>query len=83
VQGAIAKSDLSFSRRRKSSLAPEEVSVVQEPFAIVNTSDLKLFDDASLMSSERAALTRINVLIESNPALRGKLQAVPAFESKG
>ncbi|HEX8145044.1 MAG TPA: DUF6603 domain-containing protein [Pyrinomonadaceae bacterium] len=80
VQGAIAKSELSFARGRKSNLAPEEVSVAQEPFAVVTTGDLKLFDQSSLLASEREALTRINALIEQNPALRGKLQAVPAFE---
>jgi hypothetical protein len=80
LQGAIAKSELSFARTRKSSLAPEEVAVAQEPFAIVNTTDLKLFDDSSLLGSERAALARVNALIETNPALRGALQVVPAFE---
>ncbi|MGH7847171.1 MAG: DUF6603 domain-containing protein [Candidatus Binatia bacterium] len=80
LQGAIAKSDLSFAKRRKSSLAPEEVSVVQEPFAIVNTGDLRPFDETSILGSEYAALARIHALIETNPALRGTLQAVPAFE---
>lgn len=80
LQGAIAKSDLSFARNRKSSLAPEEVALAQEPFAIVNTGDLKLFDETSMMGSERAALARINALIANDPALRGRLQVVPAFE---
>ena len=79
-QGAVAKSELSFGRRGKSNLAPDEVAVVQEPFAIVNTGDLKLFDDKSLLTSERAALTRVKALLETNPALRGNLQVVPAFE---
>ena len=80
LQGAIAQSDLSFARNRKSKLAPQEVAVAEEPFAIVNTSDLTLFDELSLLGSERVALTRVNALIESNPALRGQLQVVPAFE---
>lgn len=80
LQGAIAKSELSFARRRKSSLAPEEVGVVQEPFAIVNTGDLSLFDGTSVLGSEYAALARISALTEANPALRGNIQAVPAFE---
>lgn len=81
LQGAIAKSELSFARKRKSSLAPEEVGMVQESFAIVNTGDLRLFDETSLLGSERAALTRVNALIATNPALRGSLQVVPAFEA--
>jgi hypothetical protein len=56
------------------------VSVVQESFAIVNTGDLQLFDDSSLMGSELAAFARVNALIETNPALRGAIQVVPAFE---
>jgi hypothetical protein len=83
LQGAVAKSELSFARNRKSSLAPAEVGVRQEPFGIVNTGDLRLFDAESLMGSERAAFARINNLIANDPALRGKLQAVPAFEING
>jgi hypothetical protein len=81
LQGAIARSELSFARRRKSGLAPEEVAVVQEPFAIVNTNDLKLFDEGSVLGSEWAVLARIKALTQANPALTGSLQAVPAFEA--
>ena len=80
LQGATAKSDLSFNRRRKSSLAPEAVGIVQESFAIVSTVDLKPFDAASVLGSEQAALKRREALIAANPALRGALQVVPAFE---
>ncbi|HET9768247.1 MAG TPA: DUF6603 domain-containing protein [Thermoanaerobaculia bacterium] len=80
LQGAIAQSPLSFARRRKSALAPEEVGVLQESFAIVTASDLKPFDGGSLLGSERAALKRRDALIAANPALRGELQVVPAFE---
>jgi hypothetical protein len=80
LQGATAQSELSFSRRRKSPLAPEEVGIVQESFAIVSTGDLKPFDAASVLESEQAALKRREALIAVNPALRGYLQVVPAFE---
>lgn len=80
LQGATAKSELSFARRRKSALAPEKVGVVQESFAIVHAADLTLFDSANLMSTERVALKRRDVLIASHPALRGALQVVPACE---
>lgn len=78
--GAISKSELSFARNRKSVLAPEAVAVSQESFAIVNTGDLQLFDEVSLLVNERAAAARLNALIEANPTLRGTLQIVPAFE---
>jgi hypothetical protein len=79
LQGAIAQSELSYARNRKS-LAPEAVAVAQEPFAIVNTGDLKLFDELSLLGNERAAAARLKTLTETNPALRGTLQIVPMFE---
>ena len=81
LHGAIARSDLSFARQRKSALAPAEVGVFQEPFAIVTAADLKLFDDGSVLSTERAALKRRDALIAANPALRGALQVVPIFEA--
>jgi hypothetical protein len=80
LQGAISTSPLSFARNRKSSLAPDAVVVTQEPFAIVQNGDLKLFDELSLLDSEQAAAARLNALLEANPNLRGTLQVVPAFE---
>ena len=80
LQGAIAKSDLAFARRRKSSLAPAEVNVVQEPFAIVHAESLALFDAESVIGTERAALKRRDALIAGNPALRGSLQVIPLYE---
>lgn len=82
IQGATAKSELSFARRRKSARAPAEVGVVQEAFAIVNADSLTLLDADSLMSTERAALLRRDALIAANPALRDSLHVVPAFELK-
>ncbi len=80
LRGATAKSALSFARRRKSTLAPAEVGVFQEPFAIVRSESLALFDSESLMGTEQAALQRRDALIASNPALRDALQVVPVFE---
>ena len=77
---AIAQSELSFARNRKSELAPGAVAVAQEAFAIVNTGDLKLFDELSLLGNEQAAAARLNALIETNPSLRSIIQVVPAFE---
>ena len=80
LQGAIAQSELSFARKRKSSLAPEAVVVSQEPFAIVNSGDLKLFDELSLLGSEHAAAARMNALIETNLALKDMIHVIPVFE---
>jgi hypothetical protein len=80
LQGAIAKSELSFARRRKSALAPESVGVLQEAFVVVRVSDLTPFDAGSVVTTEHAALKRREALIAANPALRGTLQVVPVFE---
>jgi hypothetical protein len=80
LQGATARSALSFARRRKSALAPEAVGLREEAFAVVSASDLKPFGEGSVLTTERAALKRRDALIAANPALRGSLQVVPAFE---
>ncbi len=80
LRGVIANSELSFARRRKSARAPENVGTRQEPFAIVNADSLTIFEPSSLMGTERAALQRRDALIAANPALRGTLHVVPAFE---
>jgi hypothetical protein len=82
LQGAIAKSELSFARRRKSHLAPEEVATLRERFAVVRSADLQPFDDDSVMEGERSAFARRNALIAADPALRGSLQVVPVFEMR-
>jgi hypothetical protein len=78
--GATANSELSFARRRRSALAPEEVGVGQESFAIVHASTLRLFGDESVAGTEFAARQRKDAMIAANPALRGSLQVVPLFE---
>jgi hypothetical protein len=78
--GALARSELSFARRRKSPLAPEAVGVLEEAFTIVNMTDLKPFGDVSVLSTERAALERRDALIAADPSLKDALQVVPAFE---
>jgi hypothetical protein len=78
--GALASSELSFARRRKSPLAPDAVGVLDEAFTIVNMTDLTPFGDVSVLSTERAALERRDALIAADPRLRDVLQVVPAFE---
>lgn len=79
-RGAVAASPLSFANTAKSALAPEAVRVSQEPFAVVNTSDLTLVRDDAVAFSEVGAFGLMRELIRSNPALEGEIQVVPAFE---
>jgi hypothetical protein len=80
LKGAIAQSELSFAKRKKSARAPAAVSMRQESFAIVHSADLRLFDADSVASTEMAARRHRDALIAANPALRGALHVVPAFE---
>jgi hypothetical protein len=79
-QGATAKSELSFAHRRRSALAPEEVGMVQESFAVVHAGTLRLVSDDSIAGTEFAARRRKDALIAADPTLRGSLQVVPLFE---
>lgn len=80
VQGAIANSSLSFARNARSALAPEEVRVTQEEYAVVNVNDLHLATTDALATSEAGALSLMNAMIRDNPALEGAIQVVPFFE---
>lgn len=80
VKGAIAGSDLSFAKNAKSALALDEVAFSQESFAVVNTSNLTLFDENSMAKNEEDALLKMEKLVQDNPALEGALQVVPQFE---
>ncbi len=78
--GAIAASPLSFANNAKSALAPDEVKVSQEPFAVVNASDLRPVNENALVVSEAGANGLMNEIIRKNPALEGEIQVVPTFE---
>jgi hypothetical protein len=77
---AIAKSDLAFAKKAKSPLAPKEVTVKQERFAVVGTSDLKLFAGTELASSEAKAYNTMSELIANDSDLADKIQVVPQYE---
>lgn len=77
---AIAKSDLAFAKKAKSPLAPKEVTVKQERFAVVGTSDLKLFAGTELASSEAKAYNNMSELIANDSDLADKIQVVPQYE---
>ena len=68
LQGAIAKSELSFARRRKSTLAPEEVGT--RSGSVRDRARRRLSHSSTRTASsgtERAALKRRDALIAANP----------------
>ena len=83
TKGAIASSPLSFAKTGKSLLAPQEVVLAQEAFAVVNASDLRLVAEGTLVSSEGGALHLMDELLRGNPALEGEILVVPVFEVNG
>lgn len=77
---AISKCTLSHAKNAKSQVAPEEVTIQQEQFAVVNTDNLSLYDKGSMVNSEAEALDMMTELIEEDPGLAEKIQVVPKFE---
>lgn len=80
IAGAIANSPLSYTGKMKSALAPDEVTVDQENYAVVNVSDLNLVNEQSAVTSEAEAYNLMDDLISENPSLLGDIQVVPIFE---
>jgi hypothetical protein len=80
VNGAIARSPLSFARTGKSALAPAAVQVTQEGYGVVQTGDLTLVNPGSVAASEAEAGALMASLIAQRPALAGRIQVVPIFE---
>jgi hypothetical protein len=80
VNGAIARSPLSFARTGKSALAPAAVQVTQEGYGVVQTGDLTLVNPGSVEASEAEAGALMASLIAQRPALAGRIQVVPIFE---
>jgi hypothetical protein len=80
TRGAIANSSLSFAKKGKSALSPQEVYIAQEAYAVVNAGDLRLAAEGTLASSEGGAQRVLEQLIRSNPGLEGEILVVPVFE---
>ncbi len=78
--GAVAKSSLSFSNKRLSVNGPDEVNVEKEGFAIVTTSDMKLFKKDGMAGSYTEASQQMGELLAKQPSLAGQIQVVSTFE---
>jgi hypothetical protein len=83
LNGAIARSPLSFARTGKSALAPTAIRVAQEGYGVVQMSDLTLVQPGSTAPSEAEAGVLMARLIQQQPALAGQIQVVPMFETAG
>ena len=80
TKGAVAESPLSHARNRKSTLAPDEVLVNQERFAVVQMNDLTPVNGKAMAPGETAAFDLMRTMIRDNPDMEGEIQVVPAFE---
>jgi hypothetical protein len=81
VQGAISTSPLSHASKAKSTLAPKEVAVLQEPFLVVYASNLVLAFPGAEAGSQAGANFLMREMIQKDPTLEGQLQVVSAFEA--
>ena len=80
VQGAVSTSPFSHANQRKSALAPKEVAVLQEPFVVVDATNLVPAGPDAEVGSQAGAYFLMQEMIRNDPALEGQLQVVPAFE---
>lgn len=78
--GAIAKSSLSYSNKRISINAPDQVQIKGEGFAIASTSDMKQHAGSNIVGSYTEAADALAQLVAKNPSLRGKIQIVVEHE---
>jgi hypothetical protein len=77
---AIAKNAYSVSKKN-AACAPAKVEIKRETFMVVNVSDLAPLAPEFVASSEAEAYGMADAAIKTNPALRGTVQVVSAFEA--
>jgi hypothetical protein len=77
---AVGKSVLSFSNKKTSSNAPEELQLKEEGFTIASTSDLKLYSTATTSGSYAEAARLMQEMVSKDPLLKGKIQVVSRHE---
>jgi len=81
VKGSAAgRSPLSFSPKKKTPFAPKEITIKQEKHAVVNRSNLTLYDNASLRNSYEEAVDYYTNLVKNSPSLKRAIHIVPEFE---
>ena len=77
---SVSKSKLSFVNNKISANAPASVAVLEENFAIANTSDMKLHSHELVTGNYTAAKQLYNELIKNNPGLKDQVQIVSHYE---
>lgn len=77
---AVGKSSLSYSNKRISSNAPDQVQIKGEGYAIASTSDMTQYQGSKVAGSYTEAADALAQLIAKDPSLRGKVQIVAEHE---
>ena len=77
---AVANSSLSFGAKKVSRNGPEALQLQSQGFAIVNTSDMKLYGATAATGSYTEAAQVMQEMITKEPALKGKIQVVSQHE---
>lgn len=77
--GKAGQSGLSYSRKI-APLAPDEITVLEEKYGVVNISNMQLFDSDSKRSSFAEAVDRYAQIVSTDINLKNELKVVPEFE---
>ena len=77
---AVAKSPLSFTKRRVSVNAPDAIQMQEDGYAVATTNDLKVYGNSSASGSYTEASQLLDQLVAKDPSLRGKVQIVAEHE---
>lgn len=81
ASGTMAdRSPLSYTAQKKSSIAPETITILEEKYGVVNRTDLKLYTTSSLKDSYEEAVDHYSAIVRDNPSLKRAVLIVPEFE---
>ncbi|MEO5978771.1 MAG: DUF6603 domain-containing protein [Chryseolinea sp.] len=77
---AVSQSSLSHFNNRVSLNAPEKVEVEEEQYVVANVADMKLYSAEIKSGNYSETIAQINLLINSKPELKGRLQVLSKYE---
>jgi hypothetical protein len=77
---AVAQSPLSHAARQKTALAPKDIVLKPEQFAVASSDTLTAMSAAHVFNTESAAYAALEQMHLEKPALKGSIQVVAAYQ---
>jgi hypothetical protein len=77
---AVARSTVSFARKRALSPFDDGVVVASEPYAVASVTDNRAIDTSSTYASEAKAIEAMKLRLAADPSLAGALHVLPISE---